>query len=179
MYTSKFAVSLPFKFCSFAKLYSHATSCAPCAKAKAACKPFDANRARAKAKAETARRSNARKAKQQTDTEWKAEVLRKLDGLSELSSLRKDVWRIAVVLEKLAGMEEEDSDEEQISWPESKGELTKVQGSREKGKQKEERLDRAEGEEDVGGQEEENRMEGVEEGGTFSPVAYSVGTGIL
>ena len=106
MHTSKFAVSLPFKFCSFAKLYSHATSCAPCAKAKAACKPFDADRARAKAKAETARRSNARKAKQQTDTEWKAEILRKLDGL------RKNVQRIAVALEKLAGMGGEDSDKE-------------------------------------------------------------------
>ena len=53
-----------------------------------------------------------RKAKQQMDTEWKAEILRKLDGLSELSGLRKDVRRIAVALEKLAGMEEEDSDEE-------------------------------------------------------------------
>jgi len=96
-----------------------------------------------------------------------------------LSGLRKDVRRIAVALEKLAGMEEEDSDEERISWPESEGELTEVQGSGEKGKQKEERLDGAEGEEDVGGQEKENGMEGVEEGGTFSLVAYSVGTGIL
>jgi len=179
MHTSKFAVSLPFKFCSFAKLYSHATSCAPCAKAKATCKPFDADRAQAKAKAETARRSNARKAKQQTDTEWKAEILRKLDGLSELSGLRKDVRRIAVALEKLTGIEEEDSNKERISWPESEGELMEVQGSGEKGKQKEERLDGAEGEEDVGGQEEENGMEGVEEGGTFSSVTYSVGTGIL
>ena len=93
----------------------NATSCAPCAKAKAACKPFDMDRARAKAKAETARRSNARKAKQQTDMEWKAEILRKLDGLSELSGLRKDIRRIAVALEKLAGMEGGDSDEERIS----------------------------------------------------------------
>ena len=120
-----------------------------------------------------------RKAKQQTDTEWKAEILRKLDGLSELSGLRKDIRRIAVALEKLAGMEEEDYDEERISWPESEGELTEVQGSGEKGKQKEDRLDGAEGEEDVGGQEEENGMEGVEESGTFSPVTYTVGTGIL
>jgi len=149
---------------------SHTTSYTPCAKAKAACKPFDADRARAKAKAETARRSNARKAKQQTDIEWKAKILRKLDGLSELSGLRKDIRRIAVALEKLAGMEDEDSDEEQISWPESKGELTEVQGSREKGKQKKERLD---------GAEEENGMEGMEEGGNFSLVAYSVGTGVL
>jgi len=65
-----------------------------------------------KAKVETARRSNVRKAKQQTDTEWKAEILRKLDGLSELSSLRKDIRRIAVALEKLAGMEGEDSNKE-------------------------------------------------------------------
>jgi len=64
-------------------------------------------------------------------------------------------------------------------WLESKGELTEVQGSREKGKQKEERLDRAEEEEEVGGQEEENGMEGVEEGGNFSPVVYSVGTRVL
>ena len=166
----------PFLLISFC---SHATSCAPCAKAKAACKPFDADRARAKAKAETARRSNARKVKQQTDTEWKAEILRKLDGLSELSGLRKDIWRIAVALEKLAGMEGEDSNEERISWLESEGELTEVQGSGEKGKQKEERLVGAEEEEEVGGQEEENGMEGVEEGSNFSPVAYSVETGVL
>ena len=75
-------------------------------------------------------------------------------------------------------MEGKDSDEEWISWPESEAELTEVQGSREKGKQKEERIDRAEEEKEVGGQEEENGMEGVE-GGNFSPVAYSVGTGVL
>ena len=113
------------------------------------------------------------------DTKWKAEILRKLDGLSELSGLRKDIWRIAVALEKLAGMGGEDSDEERILWPESEGELTKVQGSREKGKQKEERLDGAEEEEEVGGQEEENGMKGVEEGSNFSLVAYSVRTGVL
>jgi len=96
-----------------------------------------------------------------------------------LSGLRKDIRRIAVALEKLAGMGGEDSDEERISWLESKGELTEVQESGEKGKQKEEKLDGAEEEEEVGGQEEENRMEGVEEGGNFSPVAYSVGTGVL
>jgi len=58
--------------------------------------------------------------------------------------------------------------------------LTEIQGSKDKGKQKEERIDRAEEEEETGGQEEENGMEGVEEGGgSFSPVTYSVGTGIL
>jgi len=39
--------------------------------------------------------------KQQTDTEWKVEVLKKLEELSELRGLRKNVWRIAVALEKL------------------------------------------------------------------------------
>ena len=64
---------------------------------------------------ETARRSKARKLKQQTDVEWKAEILRKLDDLSKLSGMRKDIWRIAVALVKLAGIEGEDSDKEQIS----------------------------------------------------------------
>ena len=121
-----------------------------------------------------------RKAKQQTNAEWKAEILRKLDGLSKLSGMRKNIWRIAVALEKLTGIEGEDSDEERILWPESKGELTEVQGSREKGKQKEERVDRAEEKEGTRRQEEENRMEGVKEGGgDFSLVMYSVRTGIL
>jgi len=57
--------------------------------------------------------------------------------------------------------------------------LTQVQGSKDKGKQKEERIDGAEEEKEVGEQEEKNGMEGVEEGGSFSPVAYSVRTGIL
>jgi len=57
--------------------------------------------------------------------------------------------------------------------------LTEVQGSKDKGKQKEERIDGAEEEEEVGGQEEENRMEGVEEDSNFSLVTYSVGTGAL
>jgi len=32
-------------------------------------------------------------------------ISRKLEGLSELNGLRKDVWRIVVALEKLAGIE--------------------------------------------------------------------------
>ena len=166
---------------NFAKFFffSHATSCALCAKAKATCKPFDAERARAKAKAETARRSKARKAKQQTDAEWKVEVLRELDSLGELWGLRKDVRRIAVALEKLAGIEVQDSNEELLSWPESEGEVTEVQGSREKGKQREEMLDGEDKEEETGRQEEGDEMEGVEEGGgSFSPVTFSVGTGV-
>ena len=47
-----------------------------------------------KARAEMARRSKARKAKQQMDVEWRIEILRKLEDLSELSRLRKDIQRI-------------------------------------------------------------------------------------
>ena len=133
-----------------------------------------------KVKAETARRSKARRAKQQTDTEWKVEVLRKLDGLGKLQGLRKDVQRITVALEKFAGIEVQDSDEELLSWPESEGEVTEVQGGKEKRKQREERLDGEDKEEETERQEEYNKMEGVEEGSSrFSPVAYSVGTGTL
>jgi len=129
------------------------TSCTPCARAKATCKPFNTNRACAKARVEIVWRSRASKAKQQTDAEWKAEILKKLEGLSELSGLRKDVWRIVVALEKLAGIESQDSDEELLSWPESEGEMTEVQRSKEKGKQKKERLDK----EDEGGEAEIGR----------------------
>jgi len=111
---------------------SHTTSYAPCAKAKAACKPFDADKAQARAKAETAQRSKVRKAKQQMDVEWKAEILRKLDSLSELSRMRKDIWRIAVALEKLTGIEGQDSEEELLWWPESEGEEMEIQKSKEK-----------------------------------------------
>jgi len=58
--------------------------------------------------------------------------------------LRKDVQRIAVALEKLAGIESQDSEKEQFLWPESKEEETEVQGSKGKGKQKKERIDRVE-----------------------------------
>jgi len=60
--------------------------------------------------------------------------------------------------------------------------MIKVQGSKEKGKQREERLDKEDEKEEaeVGEQEEENRMKGVEEGSSrFSPVVYSVSTGAL
>jgi len=129
---------------------------------------------------ETARRSKARRAKQQTDAEWKAEVSRKLDGLGKLQGLRKDMRRIAVALEKLAGIEVQDSDEELLSWPESEGEVTEVQGDKEKGKQREEMLDGEDKKEETEREEESNKMEGVEEGSSrLSPVVYSVGTGNL
>ena len=114
------------------------------------------------------------------NTKQKIEVLRKLEKLSELHNLRKDVWRIAVVLEKLAGIKGQDFDEEQFSWPESEREKTEVQGSKEKRKQREQEPDEVEKEEEVGKQEEENGMKGIEEGSSsFSPVAYSVGTRAL
>jgi len=90
--------------------------------------------------------------------------LRKLDSLGELQGLRKDVQRIAMALEKLAGIEGQDSDEELLSWLESEGEVTEVQGVKEKGKQREERSDGEDKEEGMERQEEDNKMEGVEEG---------------
>jgi len=83
-----------------------------------------------------------------------------------------------VALEKLAGIEGQDSKEEQFSWPESKGKETEVQESTEKRKQREQRSDGVEEEGEVEGQEEKNAMKGVEERSSgFSLVAYFVGTG--
>jgi len=175
MHTSKFAISLPLKFCSFAKFFSHAKSCAPCSKAKAACKPFDADRARAKARAETIWRSQARKTKQQTDAEWKGQVLEKLGKVDELVV---QVWRVADALERMAGMRSKTPEDDIISWPESGGEETETLERMDKGKQRKQSPDGAEDEGEVEEQEEENAMEGVEEGSSgLSPVAYSVGTG--
>jgi len=137
------------------------------------------DKAQAKAKAEMARRSKARKMKQQMDVKWKAEVSRKLEGLGKLRGSRKDVWRITVALEKLAGIEGQDSDEELLSWPESKREVTEVQGGKEKGKQREERLDGEDEKKEMERQEKDDGMEGMEEeSGNFSSVAYSVGIGV-
>jgi len=58
--------------------------------------------------------SKIRKTKQQTDTEWKAKVLRKLEDLSELRGLRKNVQRITVALEKLVRIENQESKEDQF-----------------------------------------------------------------
>jgi len=60
------------------------TLCTSCAKAKAIYKPFDTDKVCTKARAEVVWRSKARKIKQQIDAEWKAEVSRKLEKLSEL-----------------------------------------------------------------------------------------------
>ena len=83
-------------------------------------------------------------------------------------------------MEKLASIESQDTEKEQFSWPKSKGEKMKVQKSKEKGKQREKRIDGAEKEEEVRKQKEKNGMEGVEEkSNSFSPVMYSVGTRTL
>jgi len=112
------------------------------------------------------------------DAEWKTEILRKLEDLSELQGLRKNVQRIAVALEKSAGIEDQDSNNEQFLWLESEKEEIKIQGSTEKGKQREQRLDEAEKKKEVGEQEEENGMENMKEGSScFSLVAYFVKTG--
>ena len=106
--------------------------------------------------------------------EWKEQVLEKLEKVDELVV---QVWRVADALEKLAGIESQDSNKEQISWPESKGEETEVQESTEKGKQRKQRSGGAEDEGEVKGQEEEDAMESVEEGsGGPSLAAYSIGT---
>jgi len=107
-------------------------------------------------------------------------ISRKLEGLSELNRLRKDVRRIVVALEKLAGTESQDSKEELLSWLESEGEEMEVPGSKEKGKQKEEMIDGMEEKEEVREQEEENGIEDIEEGNSsFTLVVFSVSTGIL
>jgi len=175
LYSPKFAVSLSVKFCSFAKFSSHAKSCAPCSKAKAACKPFDADRARAKARAETIRRSQARKTKQQTDAEWKGQVLEKLGKVDELVV---QVRRVADALERIAGMRSKTPEDDIISWPESGGEETKTLKRMDKGKGRaevEEGCDneRSEMDIEVGGDE----MEGVE-GEMEAPVSSVQSNGV-
>ena len=49
---------------------------------------------------------------EESKTTDRYEILRKLNGLSELSGMRKNIWRIAVALEKLASIEGKDSDKE-------------------------------------------------------------------
>jgi len=57
-----------------------------------------------------------------------------LEDLSKLSRLRKNIWKIVVALEKLAGIGGQDSDEELLSWLELEGEETEIQGSKDKKK---------------------------------------------
>ena len=142
-------------------VFRNATSCSPCARAKAACKPFDADGARRKAKEETARRAQARKTKQWTDAEWKEQVLEKLGKVDELVV---QVRRVADALERIAGMRSKTPEDDIISWPESGGEETETLKRMDKGKDREkveEECDneRSEMDIEVGGDE----MEGVED----------------
>jgi len=142
-------------------VFRNATSCSPCARAKAACKPFDADGARRKTKEETARRAQARKTKQWTDAEWKEQVLEKLGMVDELVV---QVRRVADALERIAGMRPKTPEDDIISWPESGGEETETVERIDKGKGREEveeecDNERSEMDIEVGG----NEMEGVED----------------
>jgi len=131
--------------------------------------------AQRKAMEETARRAQARKMKQQTDAEWKEQVLKKLEKVDKLVI---QVRRVADALEKMAGMRSKTPEDDLISWPESRGEETETLERVDKGKQREQSSDEAEEQEEIEEQEDENAMEGVEEGSSdCSLVAYSVGTG--
>jgi len=136
-------------------------SCSPYARAKAACKLFDADGAQRKAKDETARRAQARKTKQQTDTEWKEQVLKKLGKVDELVV---QVRRVADALDRIAGMRSKTPEDDIISWLESRGEEIETLERMDKGKGREiveEECDneRSEMDIEVGGDE----MEGVED----------------
>jgi len=136
-------------------------SCSSCARAKAACKLFDADGAQRKAKDETARRAQARKTKQQTDTEWKEQVLKKLGKVDELVI---QVWRVADALDRIAGMRSKTPEDDIISWLESRGEEIETLERMDKGKGREiveEECDneRSEMDIEVGGDE----MKGVED----------------
>jgi len=63
-----------------------------------------------------ARRAQARKTKQETDAEWKEQVLEKLGKMDELVV---QVRRVADVLERMAGMRSKTPEDNLISWPES------------------------------------------------------------
>jgi len=149
---------------SLANLVRNATSCSPCARAKAACKPFDADRAQRKAKEETARRAQARKTKQRMDAEWKEQVLEKLGKMDELVV---QVQRVADALERMAEVRSKTPEDDLISWPESRGEETETVERMDKGKGREvveEKCDNEQSEMDIeNGEDENNGMEGVEE----------------
>jgi len=83
-----------------------------------------------------------------------------------------------VALEKLAGIEGQDSEEEQFLWLESGREEMETVKRMDKGKERKQSSDRVEEKRKVKEQEEEDAMEDVEErSSSFSLVAYSVRTG--
>jgi len=166
---------LPEQDCWLTQFLRNTTSCSPCARAKAACKPFDADGAWRKAKEETARRAQARKTKQRTDAEWKKQVLEKLGKVDELVV---QVRRVADALERMVGVRSKTPEDDIISWPESGGKEMETVERMGKRKQRAQSPDGAEDEGEVEEQKEENTIEGVEKGSSgLSLVAYSVGTG--
>jgi len=153
----------------------NATSCSPCARAKAACKPFNADGARRKAKDEIAKRAQARKTKQQTDAEWKGQVLEKLGKVDELVV---QVRRVADALERIAGIRSKTPEDDIISWLESRGEEMETLKRMDKGKGRaevEEECDNERSEMDIEVRGDE--MEGVE-GEMEAPVSSVQSNGV-
>jgi len=108
-------------------------SCSPYTRAKAACKPFDADEAQRKAKEKMVRRAQVRRTKQRTDAEWKEQMLEKLGKINELVV---QVQRIADALERIAGMRSKTLEDNIISWLESRGEEMETVERLDKGKQR-------------------------------------------
>ena len=95
-----------------------------------------------------------------------------------MNKLVIQIRRVADALERIAGMRSKTLEDDIISWPESGGEETETVERLDKGKQRAQSSDRAEGEGEVEEQGKEDAMEGVKERSSgCSPVAYSVGTG--
>ena len=101
-----------------------------------------------------------------------------------MNELVVQVKRVVDALERIAEIRSKTLEDDLISQLASGGEETetveRIDKGKEKGKQKEERIDESEEKEEVRGQEEENTMEGMEErSSSFSLVTFSVGTGFL
>jgi len=108
-----------------------------------------------------ARRAQARKTKQWMDAEWKKQVLEKLEKMDELVV---QVWRVADVLERIAGMRSKTPEDNIISWPEFGGEETETLERIDKGKGREiveEKCDNEQSKIDIKVREDE--IEGIED----------------
>jgi len=139
----------------------NATSCSSCVRAKAACKPFDADGTQRKTKDEMARRAQVRKTKQWTDVEWKEQMLEKL---GKMDKLVVQVQRVADALKRIAGMRLKTPEDNIISWLESREEemetLERIDKRKDREEVKEE-CDNEQSEMDIEVRGDE--MEGVEE----------------
>jgi len=142
-------------------MFWYTSKCALTARVKAACRPFNADRAWRKTKEEMMRRAQARRTKQRMDAEWKKQVLEKLEKVNKLVV---QVQRVADVLERIAGIRSKTLEDGIISWPESGGEETETLERVDKRKQREQSSDRIEKEGQVERQEDKNAMKGMKEG---------------